>query len=583
MKGTAELLSVLGATIKDICASSGTPGLSLGVLHHGAVLFRENYGYRDVEARLEPDSDTIYGIASLTKAFTSSLLGNFVDEGKITWDTPVRTVIPEFHRDDEVNDSTIVDLLAQRTGLAKGNNYWFGNDNGLLLEKDQIVRIVNYMTPIESFRASGSSNNWHFALAGEIVESLSAHSWGYTVRDRLLTPLGLNRTVFWNDASHDNVAKPYVALDDGSPYCIPWPKQADGTVMASAMGLRSSVNDLLTWSKALLGGLADQRRSGHTSTEGLPLKQLTKIMHGKSPLDSYPGEMALGWMVITTPSKIGGGGANAMLPDMPEVGQGSPGVEVLYYQGSMSGYTTCLILVPETRSAVVVLANSMSLNDAADWVGQAVLEILLKTPKPADYASLSRKTAAIQVTKFPALNQTLEKNRTSGTAPQALERYVGAYYNSINNFFIEIYVQNGELCLAFQGRRDHQSWLLKHYQYDTFSWLMSRNECVKRARFAVATPGLYLLEFVRQEDNIVALRWAHESGLKQPEVLTKSSQGGRSPFSQRVLWLAAGIGVVIGVGGWVARGVLGRLTRRRDETGGDVAEPLLPQSPDRSD
>ncbi|KUJ21343.1 beta-lactamase/transpeptidase-like protein [Mollisia scopiformis] len=529
MKGTVELLSLLGSTIKDICASSGTPGLSLGVLHHSAVLFRENYGYRDVEARQKPDSDTIYGTASLTKAFTSSLLGIFVDEGKIAWDTPLHDVLPDFLRNDEINSATIVDVLGQRTGLAKGNNYWFGNDNGLLLEQCQAVPIVNYLTAIEPFRASRSSNNWHYALAGQVVD------------DRILTPLGLKRTVFWNDLNQENVAKPYVALDDGSSYSIPYPKLADGTLMGSAMGLRSSVNDLLTWSKALLDGLADQRHSGLTSTNGLPLKQPKTIMDGKSPLSSsYPGKMGLGWMLTTTPSKIGGGGANAMLlEEMPNVGEDSPGIELIYYQGSTSGYTTSLLLVPETQSAIIVLANSMGLNDAADWVSQAVLEVLLNTTKPADHAALSRETAKKQVSTFPSMNQTLQKDRTLGTSPRELGKYVGAYYNSIKNFFIETCIEDGELHFAFQGLRDHQSWPLKHYNYDTFSWIISRDECVKRARFAAASPGLYLLEFVHSEDNIVALQWKHDPGFKQPEEFTKASKpygnGGLSQIPLAIL------------------------------------------------
>jgi hypothetical protein len=93
-------------------------------------------------------------------------------------------------------------------------------------------------------------------------------------------------------------------------------------------------------------------------------------------------------MVTTLPNPIGAGGSNSMLVDkMPEVGKGTAGTEVLYYQGNMAGYTTSLILLPDTQSAIVVLANSMALNDAADWVSQAVLETLLNTSEPADYVS----------------------------------------------------------------------------------------------------------------------------------------------------------------------------------------------------
>lgn len=532
MKGPLELLRLLGPTIEKICESSGTPALSLGVLHHGDVLFRDNFGFRDIEAGLKADSDTIYGVASLTKAFTSSLFGIMVEEGKLSWDTPVHEILPAFHRRDEINQATMVDVLSQCTGMARSNQYWCGNDNDLLLEKDQIVPTVDYLRQVDPFRSVGSMNNWHFALAGEAIEALSGKSWGTTVKERLLEPLNLTRTTFWNDMTYDNVAKPYVALDDASPYSIPWPKQADGKIMSSAMGLRSSVNDLLIWSQALLKGFVDQKESGRSSTPGLPLKHLTNIMGGHCPLMlSYPGELGMGFMMTTLPNPIGAGGANpALVEKMPNLGSDSPGTEVLYYQGSMAGYTTSLILVPESQSAVVVLANSMALNDAADWVSQAVLEALLETSSPADYEFLSQQTAAAQITKFPALNKTLESKRIPGTHPKLLHSYAGRYYNSIKNFFIEVYVDEedeGLLGFSFQGLRDHQSWPLKHYHYDTFSWLMSRNKCVKRARFAVATEGLYLFKFIPAQDdtdNIIALEWVHEGGNAQPETFVKLDQ-----------------------------------------------------------
>ncbi|CRG87958.1 hypothetical protein PISL3812_04980 [Talaromyces islandicus] len=528
MKGPLELLHLLSPTIEKICESSGTPALSLGVLHHGDVLFRDNFGFRDIEAGLKPDSDTIYGVASLTKAFTSSLFGIMVEEGKISWDTPIHEILTDFHRSDEINQATLVDVLSQCTGMARSNQYWCGNDNGLLLDKDQVVPIVDYLHQVDPFRSVGSMNNWHFALAGEAVEALSGKSWGTAVKEILLQPLNLNRTIFWND-DDDNVAKPYVALDDSSPYPIPWPEQADGKIMSSAMGLRSSVNDLLIWSQALLRGLVDQRQSGRSSTPGLPLKHLTNIMGGYCPLMlSYPGEIGMGFMLTTLPNPIGAGGANpGLLEKMPKVGSDSPGTEILYYQGSMAGYTSSLILVPESQSAVVVLANSMALNDAADWVSQAVLEALLETSNPADYQLLSQQTAAAEITKFPALKKALELKRVPGTHPKPLDRYTGRYYNSIKNFYLEVYVdieREGHLHFSFQGLRDHQSWPLKHYHHDTFSWLMSRNECVKRARFAVVSESLYLFKFVPAQDDmdsIIALQWAHEGGNTQPETFVK--------------------------------------------------------------
>ncbi|KAL4783770.1 hypothetical protein BJX76DRAFT_357674 [Aspergillus varians] len=156
-------------------------------------------------------------------------------------------------------------------------------------------------------------------------------------------------------------------------------------------------------------------------------------------------------------------------------------IEAQLKPGSKAGYTTSLILLPDTQNAIAVLANSMALNDVVDWVSQVVLETLLNTSEPADYIALSRASANAQIAKFPGMKERLKKNRTYGTDPGALTRYEGKYFNSIEDIFVEIYLEDGNLRLAFQGLREQQSWPLNHYRFATFSWLMERNECVKRA------------------------------------------------------------------------------------------------------
>ena len=73
-----ERLQLLERVIVDICQISGVPGLSYGVSHHGETIHRANFGFRDVDANLAPTSDTIYGIGSMSKAFTAAAIGILV-------------------------------------------------------------------------------------------------------------------------------------------------------------------------------------------------------------------------------------------------------------------------------------------------------------------------------------------------------------------------------------------------------------------------------------------------------------------------------------------------------------------------
>ena len=84
----AQRLENLEPIISKICQESSCSGLSLGVLHCGKVVHEADYGYRDVEAKTHPDSDTLYSINSLTKPMTAAAIGTLVEDGLMRWDTP---------------------------------------------------------------------------------------------------------------------------------------------------------------------------------------------------------------------------------------------------------------------------------------------------------------------------------------------------------------------------------------------------------------------------------------------------------------------------------------------------------------
>jgi hypothetical protein len=131
---------------------------------------------------------------------------------------------------------------------------------------------------------------------------------------------------------------------------------------------------------------------------------------------------------------------------------------------------------------------------------------------------LAKESAESSVAKFPAMIKELEEQRVQGTAAKPLEAYVGKYYNLIHNFFLEISLVNASLYLAFQGGRDNQVWKMEHYHYDTFLWLMSRDEAIKHSRFPYAGKDLYKIEFKASKDEkIGSLLWVHEVGWPHPE------------------------------------------------------------------
>ena len=101
----------------------------------------------------------------------------------------------------------------------------------------------------------------------------------------------------------------------------------------------------------------------------------------------------MGWVRAQLPAILGAVGCNpGFVKSIPMAGLGSEET-IIYHQGSLAGYTSSLFLVPDTESAVVVLSNSISLNDCADWVGQLILEALLDVEERNDYVNYAKESA----------------------------------------------------------------------------------------------------------------------------------------------------------------------------------------------
>jgi len=101
-----ERLQALTPIIKEISRISGTPGLSLDVLHHGKVVYTNNFGYKNVATKEAPDDDTLYYIASTSKAYTAAGIAILVGQRKLEWNTPVPKILPDFaHPDTDVREN----------------------------------------------------------------------------------------------------------------------------------------------------------------------------------------------------------------------------------------------------------------------------------------------------------------------------------------------------------------------------------------------------------------------------------------------------------------------------------------------
>ncbi|KAF6229941.1 hypothetical protein HO133_004278 [Letharia lupina] len=527
-----ERLSSLAPLIEEICSIGGTPSVSLGVIDPILGFYLANYGYRDVEHGIKADSDTVYGLGSLTKAFTSAGIGSLVSDGKLRWDTKVcellsdiDSVVPVFN-----DQATIVDLLAHRTSIARPNEIWYGAGGELLLSNDQSIPTFNSLLPISQFRGAFRYSNWGYTLAGDVIERLSGVGYSSYLESRILDPLDMKRTSADRErVRDDNVASPYAALDNASFHPLPVPKACDGSIMNGAQGMRGTVNDLLKWCAALMEAQRGDLASPAASADASPLRGIATQMssHIAISMPQYrETSYGLGWARTQLPGTLGSIGCNGMfVKQMPTIGPATQQQQhlVLYHQGSLAGYTSALLLLPETRHAIVVLTNSIGLGDCADWISQLILETVLDNRRH-DFPTLAREAARGNIRFNEAIGKSLDHPpSTARGPPRPWRAYAGRYHNSVGNFRLDVGVKDGRaLEVRFQGRNS-QAWRLRHYDADTFVWFTSRDDLARRAKFTYAGEEIYRITFAGAEGGPADfLSWKHDPDLEAPEVFVRS-------------------------------------------------------------
>ena len=112
----------LDKLIQNTLTTFDVPGISVGILKDGEMVYTKGFGVRSLTNKKEMNENTLVGVASNSKGFTCFALAMMVDEGKLNWDDKVRKHIPEFQLYDAwVTDQfTVRDLVTHRSGMSLG-------------------------------------------------------------------------------------------------------------------------------------------------------------------------------------------------------------------------------------------------------------------------------------------------------------------------------------------------------------------------------------------------------------------------------------------------------------------------------
>ncbi|KAL8834456.1 MAG: hypothetical protein Q9176_007480 [Flavoplaca citrina] len=527
MSGLSQRLEATGPIIEKILSLSGTVGLSYGVLHKGKILHTRNFGFRDHNKKLPVDEQTIFPLCSLTKAMVAAGIGILVDDGKLSWDTKVKDAVPGFHtQSSELHQSaTILDFLSMRTGMQQYST-WLQSQNNIIFPPDDSLKIINSFKQVQPLRLGFQYDNWAYEIASQVFPTYVGTNWGSFLSSNIFKPLDLKRTGTKADAlDSGNVARAYMALDDATPLTIRDVQLSDQTLLGGAGGARSCVADLLDYYAAFLNAREDQISSGKTWSADSPFKQVVPITsaHSEIAISRFKNQAyCMGWVEGQLPGPLGiiSNNFERLGTNAPEIGKNGPSMITLNHAGSMVGAMTGVILFPESKSAIIVLTNTLGLTDTADTVSQLLTETLFDLPKKHDFVELTQEVVNVELKSLSDVADKLEQERTPGTSPRDLQDYVGTYWNELDTMKIEIFLVDEKLTMRFQDL-EAETFPLEHYENDTFSWWFSRNECARYGRFTNYGYEYFRIGFVGRAGLIDRLTWKTVSQLPEAEVFLR--------------------------------------------------------------
>jgi CubicO group peptidase (beta-lactamase class C family) len=349
----AARIEALKQFVRTAQEELGVPGVAIGIVQDGKVVYAGGLGVRELGKKTPVDADSLFMIASNTKAMTTLMLARLVDEQRLTWETPVTQLMPDFKLGDaETTRQVLVKhLVCACTGLPRQDLEW-------LMEFKAATPLTELATlatiqPTSKFGEMYQYSNL-LAAAGGFVgahvlfpgKELGA-AYDEAMRTRVFGPLGMKATTFdYKRALGGDHAGAHALDVDGKPAIAVMALNYSIIPLRPAGGAWSDVKDVLRYVQLELGkGVLDGKRV--VSEEALLARRATQVTIGSD----YTYGMGL------------------------EVDH-RYGLEVVHHGGSMIGYKSDMMWLPAYGVGAVILTNSDSGRPMLEPFRRRLLEVL---------------------------------------------------------------------------------------------------------------------------------------------------------------------------------------------------------------
>jgi CubicO group peptidase (beta-lactamase class C family) len=225
-------------------------GLAVAIVKKDSVIMAKGYGYRDFFNKLPVTQNTSFPIASVSKTFTTALIGIAEKDGKLQLDKPVHQYFPEFqlYTDQLTKTVTAEDMLCHRTGVAAHDWAWTFNTN---FTQDVYLRRLKYLEPFAPLRTGFQYNNFMFFALSALAGKLYNTTWNTLVSEKLFQPLEMKSTYssYVLRKDYSNVALKYEYKDS---FKLGTTEQMDDLLGAGS--INSTATDLARWLQIWING-----------------------------------------------------------------------------------------------------------------------------------------------------------------------------------------------------------------------------------------------------------------------------------------------------------------------------------------
>ncbi|MEP6540517.1 MAG: serine hydrolase [Bryobacteraceae bacterium] len=432
--------AAIDAAVGQAMKAWQVPGAAVAIVKGDRVVHMKGYGVRQMGNPVPVTPDTLFAIASTTKAFTSTAMAMLVDSGKMQWDDPVRKYLPYFHLADPLADASVTmrDIVSHRTGLSRNDILWIGSP----WSREEVIRMIGFVPLTKPFRSAYQYQNILFTAAGESVAAASGGTWEAFIQHRIFDPLGMKGANFrtvdaQSSADHSAVHQ----MVKGKLQTGTW-SNVDN--IGGAGCINAGVRDLSQWVRLQVGrGAIDGKR----------LVSEANLLETRTPHTVIRMEAA----------------TRALNPDTEQMTYGMGwtifdyrGQSVVGHGGALRGFRSQVVLLPKKDIGFVILSN-LGNTQMPEALRNTLIDLMLDLPAKDWNALLLAQTKKTEAEEQEKELQR-EAKRHKDTRPSLpLAAYAGSYQNA-GYGTAEVIAASDGLLLKWSNFAPK----LVHFHFDTF-------------------------------------------------------------------------------------------------------------------